>query len=144
MSFLDSPINLPVELIEKILDCVTDNGAYKNCRLVCKHWYNYLKLLKKFKNNKLTEYLEFNNDVITGKNNYDKVIMTYRLNLMGNSVLKRYNDRGILIKMVTVNLPKYIKVWTLENNIVNTKYIDIGKNKVEEDSFPFMTECAIL
>ena len=46
--------------------------------------------------------------------------------------------------MVTVNLPKYIKVWTLENNVVNTKYIDIEKNKLKEDSFPFMTECVVL
>ena len=140
----NNSINLPVEIIEKILDNVNDNEAYKNCRLVCKDWYKYLKLLKRFEYGKLTEYLEFKDDVITGKNNYDKVIMTYRVNLMGNSVLKRYNDRGILIKMVTVNLPKYIKVWTLENNVVNTKYIDIEKNKLKEDSFPFITECSLL
>ena len=145
MFFLENnSTKLPTEIIEKILDCITDNNSYKNCRLVCREWYKYLKFLKKFENNKLVEYLEFKTNCITGKNNYDKVIMTYRINFIGNSVLKRYNDRGILIKMVTINLPQYIKVWTLENNVVNTKCIDIKKNKLKEDSFPFMTECSII
>ena len=137
-------INLPIELIEKILDTITDTKTYKNSRLVSKYWYHYLRVLKKFENNSLINLIEFNNNNIICRDIYNILIFEYIDQTNGNSIYKKYNSKGVLVKMVNMVIPYYIKIWSVENNIVSTKFININTNKINESSYVLIHDCNII
>jgi len=142
--FKSTQVNLPIELIKIILDSITETETYKKARLVCKDWYYYLRILKSFENNVLIRLLEFKKTNIICRDINNKIIFEYIDKKYGNSVYKNYNSRGVLIKMVTTVVPYYIKIWSVENNIVNTKIIDIKTTKIKESSYALIPGCIII
>lgn len=91
-------IILPTELWLLILDNITDTKTYLNSRLVCKLWYDKLKVGKIFFDNKLflkifyyqnkIEYLDLNNNLVK-LINFDKYGF-YNVKEYDNNKMTRY------------------------------------------------------
>mgnify|MGYP000356493338 CR=1 FL=1 len=139
---------LPLELIEIILSYINDNSTYRKCRLVNREWYNLLKNLKNFDFNGIyTSRIEFTPEYIRCILVNEKIKYEYKLNRLGNNVYREYNDRGMIIKRVNVELPNYIYFYTLENNVMNTKTFNIKTNNQTSSStplYPFNPNCSIM
>jgi hypothetical protein len=139
---------LPLELIEIILSNIYDNSTYRKCRLVNREWYNILKTLKNFDFNGIyTSRIEFTPEYIRCILVNEKIKYEYKLNRLGNNVYREYNDRGMIIKRVNVELPNYIYFYTLENNVMNTKTFNIKTNSQTSSYtplYPFNPNCSIM
>ena len=140
--------SLPLELIEIILSHVNDNSTYRKCRLVNKEWYNILKKLKNFDfNGVYTSKIEFTQDYIRCILVNKKIKFEYKLNSLGNNVYREYNDRGMIIKRINLELPNYIYFYSLENNVMNTKTFNIKTNSQTKSAtplYPFNPNCSIM
>ena len=76
-----------------------------------------------------------------------KIKFEYKLNSLGNNVYREYNDRGMIIKRINLELPNYIYFYSLENNIMNTKTFNIKTNSQTRSStplYPFNPNCSIM
>ena len=81
---MNNIIYLPPELIELILSFINDTKTYCNSRLVCKEWYNILKVIKIFKYNMLIKKMYFKPDLIEFIDTNNK--------LVGSVIFKEYGS----------------------------------------------------
>ena len=140
-------MRLPLELIEIILHHIDDNETYRNCRMVCKDWNHILKTLKNFYNGEVISSIKFEFNIIKciDKTNFTKFELIHKS--IGKDIYKEYNSKGILLKQVIIELPKTITFWSLKNNILTTKKIDITTENIDtliQPLFPFNPNCNIM
>ena len=139
---------LPIELIEIILSNINDNSTYRKCRLVNKEWYNIFKTLKNFNlDGVYTSRIEFTPEYIRCILVNKKIKFEYKLNSLGNNVYREYNDRGMIIKRINLELPNYIYFYSLENNVMNTKTFNIKTNSQTKSAtplYPLNQNCSIM
>ena len=119
------------ELIGLILIKLVDNNSIKNARLVCRNWYNYLKPLKRFKENTLFETVHFydNYIAILYPNNSLKSEYLLPKDILDTYVFNEYNNRGILINTIKSVPPYSIIQKEIKYNTIETTEYDISKNK---------------
>ena len=115
---------LPPEIIDIILDFVNDTNTYCNCRLVCRNWYNELKVGKIFKYNMLIKTLVFKPDLIEFFDTKNELVGSAIFKPYGNYV---YKDKHNLI----ISKPFMLKKQkTTTGCIEHIKYDIINDEKV--------------
>lgn len=115
---------LPPEIITIILGFINDTETYSNCRLVCRRWYNELKVGKIFKYNMLIKTLIFKQDLIEYLDVNNKIVGSAIFKPYGNYV---YKDKHNLITAKPFMLKKKK---TTTGCIENIKYDIINDEKV--------------
>ena len=83
---------LPPEIIDIILGFVNDTKTYCDCRLVCKRWYNQMRVGKIFKYNMLFRTLVFKPNLIEFLDTNNQVVGTAVFKPYGNYVYKDKNN----------------------------------------------------
>ena len=140
-------MQLPLELIELILQHVDDNETYRNCRIVCREWNHIFKLLKNYYNGEVISSIKFDSNTIKciDKTNFTKFEFIHKS--VGKDIYKEYNSKGVLLKQVIIEFPKKITCWSLKNNILTTKKIDITTENIDtlvQPLFPLNHNCNIM
>jgi|TARA_B110001469_G_C9613927_1_gene305553 hypothetical protein len=140
-------MQLPLELIELILQHIDDNETYRNCRIVSKDWNHILKLLKNYYNGEVISIIKFDFNSIRciDKTNFTKFEFIHKS--VGKDIYKEYNSKGVLLKQVIIEFPKKITCWSLKNNILTTKKIDITTENIDtlvQPLFPLNHNCNIM
>lgn len=126
-------VNIPLEIIKIILSNVTDNETFTNCRLVCKLFYELCTPLRSFKNNSIYKYFHFREDTITIVDNNNILLEEYVFKKYGDSIYKKYNDRGIIVNTMELRYPKTIVKKTINNNIVHKVEFDLVKDSIKKE-----------
>ena len=121
--------DLPLEIREIIIKSIIDKKSILNSRLVCREWYDLLKVIKEFvKPNIVVEYY-FNDDKYVTKKK-GKIIKEIKYHKFGKYTYKEFNDYGYLKKEV-LNLPPYqMIVYEYKLYLTIKKIYDIRKDTI--------------
>ena len=121
---------LPPEIINIILGFVNDTETYCNCRLVCRSWYNELRVGKIFKYNSLFKTVIFKPNLIEYLDTNNKIVATAKFKPYGNYVYKDTHNfivgKPFILKKqkTTVSCIEHIK-YDIINDEKITKYITL-------------------
>lgn len=127
-------IYLPTEIQIYILSKIKDTKGYKNARLVCKDWYQELKVLKIFNNQKIIKYITFSPKEILVYNSSNQILEKTIFKSYGEYTYYKYNNNkrvksinNIPLKTVETihynNIPYEKKIYNIENNTLKTVHL---------------------
>jgi hypothetical protein len=129
-------IYIPIEIQNYILSKIKDTKGYKNARSVCKDWYQELKVLKIFDNQKMIKYITFSPKKILVYNSSNQIVEKTIFKSYGEYKHYKYKN-NICIKTIN-NIPlKFVetinyspvspvkKIYNIENETLKTIHVPI-------------------
>tara|TARA_A100001015_G_C15016362_1_gene725720 strand:- start:702 stop:1127 length:426 start_codon:yes stop_codon:yes gene_type:complete len=134
-------INLPLEIIELILNKLNDTKSFLRMRLVCKTTYNILSDVKIFEKGNLKKIIVFNNDSIyyyTSNNNLIKEVNFLKYGEI-KTIRHKYEDNSHDVNLNIIDNKFTVKENNPNNYIINNyNFItnDISKQVIPKINFP--------
>jgi hypothetical protein len=129
-------IFLPIEIQIYILSKIKDTKSYKIARLVCKEWYQKLKVLKIFNNRQVIKYLTFSPKEILVFNSNNQILEKtifksygqYKHYIYKNNICIKTINNIPLKSIETINYwdsPNLKKVYNIKNEKLEMVQIPI-------------------
>tara|TARA_Y100000389_G_scaffold186555_1_gene207032 strand:- start:40 stop:507 length:468 start_codon:yes stop_codon:yes gene_type:complete len=132
-------IYIPIEIQIYILSKIKDTKGYKTARLVCKDWYQELKVIKIFNNQKIIKYITFSPKEILVYNSSNQILEKTKFKSYGEYTYYKYNNNkrvksinNIPLKTVETihynninynDIPYEKKIYNIENNTLKTIHL---------------------
>ena len=131
------------DIIFNIQSFINTTKLYLNFRSLNRFNYNKMKIVKKFKNNKINKIIHLNTNNINIYNNKNKLIESYDFKNFGKTVYRKYNY-GELKERIIYKSPFNVNYLKKENGIIITKKFNIKKDKnIKIGKYPMKNGCLI-
>ena len=135
-------MNLPFQIYYNILNKISDNKTYLNCRLVCKDWHQFLNVIKEFNNNKLIAKTYFHSNKIIKYDNNGNMINHCIFGPLGYYKYTSYHP-SLPPNIIESNPPFKIRSTETTNKYIKEKTYDIREDKVNT-KMSFIPSCNIM